>query len=62
MMRSGQRQWRNRRWGGGEGAECPPETCDREIFADVSGKIMQGKKGKGMKMRMKMRRKEGKLL
>ena len=24
--------------GGGRGAECPPETSDREIFADVSGK------------------------
>ena len=25
--------------GGGQGAECPPETSDREIFADVSGKL-----------------------
>ena len=30
----------------GRGAECPPETSDREIFADVSGKKRQGKKGK----------------
>ena len=40
-------QWRNR-WGGQErGAGCPPETSDQEIFADVSGKKRQGKKGKG---------------
>ena len=32
----------------------PPETSDQEIFADVSGKKRQRKKGK--------RRKEGKLL
>ena len=31
-------QWCNR-WGAG----CPPETSDREIFADVSGKKRQGK-------------------
>ena len=38
-------QWRNRRgWGRGR---VPPETSDREIFADVSGKKKrQGKKGK----------------
>ena len=30
-------EWRNRR-GGGQGAECPLETSDQEIFADVSGK------------------------
>ena len=41
--------------GGGKGAECPPEVSDREIFADVSGKRRQGKRGK------KLRRKEGKL-
>ena len=40
--------------GGAGGAECPPETSDREIFADVSGKKRQGKKGK-------LRRKGGKL-
>ena len=34
-------QWHNE-----QGAECPPETSDREIFADVSGKMRQGKKGK----------------
>ena len=33
-------QWRNR------GAECPPETSDREIFADLSRKKRQGKTGK----------------
>ena len=32
-------QWRNRRGG------VPPETCDREISADVSGKKRQGKIG-----------------
>ena len=37
-------QWRNRR--GGRGQSAPPETSDREIFADVSGKKRQGKKGK----------------
>ena len=45
-------QWRNRRGGGG-GAECPPETSDREIFAAVSGKKRQGKKGKGWKLSRK---------
>ena len=30
--------------GRGQGAECPPKTSDREIFADVSGKKRQGKK------------------
>ena len=34
-------QWRNR-WG----AECPPETSDREYFADLLGKKRQGKKRK----------------
>ena len=44
-----QRQWRNRRgWAGGR---VPPETSDREIFADVSGKKSQGKKEKGGKLR-----------
>ena len=51
-------QWRNRRGGGGQGqgAECPPETSDREIFADVSGKKRQGKKGKGVKIEKKRRK------
>ena len=31
---------------GGRGAECPPETSEREISADVLGKKRQGKKGK----------------
>ena len=36
------------------GAECPPpETFDREIFADISGKRGKEKKGKGVKMRRK---------
>ena len=43
-------QWGNRRgagvFGGAGGAECPPETSDREIFADVLGKKRQRKKGK----------------
>ena len=33
--------------GGGQGEECPPETSDWEILADVSGKKRQGKKEKG---------------
>ena len=32
--------------GGGQGDRVPPQTSDREIFADVSGKKRQGKKGK----------------
>ena len=40
--------------GGAGGAEGPPETSDREIFADVSGKQRQGKKReKGWKLRRK---------
>ena len=39
--------------GGGRGPECPPETSDREIFADVSGKKSQGEKGKGVKIEKK---------
>ena len=35
------KQWRNR-----QGVE-PPETSDREIFADISGKKRQGKIEKG---------------
>ena len=42
----------------GRGAECPPETSNWEIFADVSGKKRQGKRERGWKLR----RKEGKLL
>ena len=37
--------WRNRR-GGGAGGRVPPETSDREFFADVSGKKETRKKGK----------------
>ena len=36
--------------GGGAGGRVPPETSDREIFADVSGKKKQGKEGKGAKI------------
>ena len=39
--------------GGAGGQSAPPETSDREIFADVSGKKRQGKKGKGVKLRRK---------
>ena len=41
--------------GGGQGAEYPPETSDREIFGDVSGKKRQGKNCK----RGKIEKKEG---
>ena len=34
----------------------PPETSDREIFVDVSGKKRQGKKGKGVKIEKKRRK------
>ena len=34
----------------------PPETSDQEIFADVSGKERQGKKGKGVKIEKKRRK------
>ena len=46
-------QWCNRR---GQGAECPPKTSDWEIFADVSGKKRQGKKGKGVIIEKKRRK------
>ena len=39
--------------GGGQGGRVPPETCDWEIFADVSGKKRQGKKEKGVKIEKK---------
>ena len=39
--------------GGAGGAECPPETSDREIFDDVSGKKRQGQNGKGVKINKK---------
>ena len=45
----------------GGGTECPPETSDREISADLSGKKRQGKNGKWGKWRRKVG-KEGKLL
>ena len=52
-------QWCNRLGGGerqGQSAPPPPETSDREIFADVSGKKRQGKKGKGVKVEKKRRK------
>ena len=49
-------QWRNR-WGGGGGqGGRAPETSEREIFADVSGKKRQEKKGKGVKIEKKRRK------
>ena len=33
--------------GGGQGAECPPETSDGKIFAALPGKNRQGKMEKG---------------
>ena len=39
-------QWRNR-WGVRGRAECPPETSDWEISADLPGKERQGKKENG---------------
>ena len=40
--------------GGGErGAECPPDTSEWEISADLSGKERQEKKGKMKKKRRK---------
>ena len=44
-------QWHNR-WG----AECPPETSDREISADLLGKERQGKKGKWSRKEGKSRK------
>ena len=40
----------------GVGGRVPPETSDREILADVSGKKRQGKKGKGVKIEKKRRK------
>ena len=37
--------------GGGEGDRVPPETSDREICADVSGKERQGKYENGTEKR-----------
>ena len=42
--------------GRGQGAECPPETSDRENFADLLGKKRQGKNGKGRKTEKKKRK------
>ena len=42
--------------GGGQGGRVPSVTSDWEIFADVSGKKRQGKKGKGVKIEKKRRK------
>ena len=42
--------------GEGQGVECPTETSDQEIFADILGKMRQGKKGKGVKIEKKRRK------
>ena len=39
----------------------PPETSDREVFADVSGKKRQGKKGKGVKIKKRRKIVKGKV-
>ena len=44
---------------GGEqspGAECPQETSDWEISADLPGKKRQGKMGKGVKIEKKIKK------
>ena len=46
-------QWCNRQ---GAGGRVPPETSDREIFADLPGKNRQGKKGKGVNIDKKGRK------
>ena len=51
-------QWHNR-WGGGEGADCPPGTSHREISADLPGKKRQGKKGKLRKKKKENKKREG---
>ena len=40
-------QWRNRQ------GQSAPQTSEREIFADVSGKNKERKKGKGVKIEKK---------
>ena len=42
--------------GGEQGGRVPPETSDREIFADVSGKKRKGENGKGVKIEKKRRK------
>ena len=42
--------------GGGAGAECPPETSDRETSGDLRGKKRPGKKVKGVKIEKKRRK------
>ena len=37
-------------------SECPPETSDNKISADLPGKKRQGKKGKGVKIEKKRRK------
>ena len=50
--------------GGGGGVrreECPPETFDREISADVSGKEREGKLGKWNRKKENRKREGGNL-
>ena len=42
--------------GGRAGGRVPPETSDWEISADLPGKKMQGKRGKGVKIEKKRRK------
>ena len=53
ICKNGAIQWRNR-WG--QGGRVPPETSDREIFADVSGEKRQGKKWKRGNIEKKRRK------
>ena len=39
----------------GRGAEYPPEISDWEVFADISGKKEESKKGKRVKIEKKRR-------
>ena len=45
----------------GGGGQIAPQTSDREIFAEVSGKKRQGKNGKGVKKKENCKREGGKL-
>ena len=61
---NGDKQWRNSRGGGGQGAECPLTLFHRVISADLQGKERQGKKGENKKKKKKENRKRegGKLI
>ena len=45
--------------GGGQGAEYPPETSDREISVDPLGKKRQGKNGKMEQKKKEHQKREG---